>query len=32
MPREQVQFQGVFSKAEIQVLRDALDKALKSSP
>jgi hypothetical protein len=32
MPREQVQFQGVFSKSEIQALRDALDAALESSP
>ncbi len=32
MPREQVQFQGVFSKLEIFLLRNALDAALEGTP
>jgi hypothetical protein len=32
MPREQVQFQGVFSKLEILLLRNALDAALEGTP
>ena len=31
-PRQQVQFEGVFSKPEIKALRDALDKALDAAP
>ncbi|WP_146188583.1 hypothetical protein [Limnohabitans sp. 2KL-51] len=31
-PRQQVQFEGVFSKSEIKALRDALDEALDAVP